>query len=198
MALNKRERSILWLTIGVFCAFVLWQWGIGPLYADYVETSGILDTERKTFEDNKKTLSRGKETEKQYKAIEAQFPKQEEGKRADHAFIEDVIGQVEAVLGARPKDIQPVVRDKMKDVPGYDFLTFSMRVTGELTKLSQLLKSFDQKGFLIQTLTLLQPDIDNPQIQLDITLARIVKQEEEKKTNRRRPGSLSLGKEKGA
>jgi hypothetical protein len=196
MALNKRERGILWLTIGVFCAFILWQWGIGPLYADYAETSELLETQRKTFEDNRKTLGRAKDTERQYKAIEAQFPKQEEGKRADHGFIEDVISQVEGVLGARPKDIQPVAREKMKDVPGYDFLTFSMRVTGELDKLSQLLKSFDQKGFLIQTLVLLHPDLDNPQITLDITLARIVKQEEEKKGTRRRPGSLSLGRER--
>ena len=49
-----------------------------------------------------------------------------------------------------------------------------------MSGLSQLLKGFDQKGFLITQLSISQKGgIDNPELDMDLQLSRIVKIDEE-------------------
>ena len=75
---------------------------------------------------------------------------------------------------------RPDKPEEIKDVNGYEFLVLSFGTTGELPGIATLLKSFDAKGFLVKSITRAQNrGVDNPELKLDMTLARIVKLEEE-------------------
>jgi hypothetical protein len=191
MVLSKRELRILWITIAVGGGTLLWAYGIVPLYDRYKTVSEELTKEEQTFVKNKDKLNRATKIQADYQRIEAQFPKDVPGKRPDHAFSEDVDAAAEAILPGEKRTIEPVQTEEIKDVTGYEFLTLAMGITGELDKIAQLLKGFDQKGFLIKSISLYHTKgVTNPELKLDITLARIVKveQEEDKGPGRRRPG----------
>ncbi|MCX7018704.1 MAG: hypothetical protein WCK47_09340 [bacterium] len=194
MALNSREKKILCLALSIAGAGLIWWLGIGPLYDEYVRLQGQLEIEAKKYRDNREILKTAHKIEDDYRRIEAQFPKDEPGKTPDHAFSEDVVYAVQNILKDRPFTPGTVVPEDMKDVTGYELLTFPVRVTGELQDIATLLKGFDQKGFLIRNITLAHSrGVDNPDLLLEMTLARVVKKEEQTdSTGPRRPGSRRM------
>jgi|GEM_PF-2107072 hypothetical protein len=195
MTLTNREKYILFATIAIAVGTVLYLQGIEPLYTTYLERQALLEKEQTQFKNNVQLLQEAKAIEEGYRRIEAQFPKEEPGKDPEHSFSEDVDAAAEAILPGERRVIEPVQHEEIKDVTGYEFLTLAMSITGDLPKIAQLLKGFDQKGFLIKSIVLTHSrGVDNPELQLQITLARIVKVEEQPETvGPRRPGSRRLG-----
>jgi hypothetical protein len=196
MALSNREQKILYITVALVGAVVLW-WGVAPIWDSYTELRADLEAEKRTFDNNKAVLQRTEQIEEEFRRVEAQFPDVEEGRSPDFAFSEDVAAAVESILpGERRPVIQPVQSEAIKNVTDYEFLNLTMTVTGEYEKLAQLLKGFDQKGFLIKSITLDHSNPDKPELSLDITLARIVKLEEETEEGGgrigRRPGGRRI------
>jgi hypothetical protein len=194
MALSKREMKILWLTVAVAGTYVLYTWGIAPLYDSYITTRDELEMEEAKYQSNVDKLARADSIEEDYRRIEATFPKEDPEKDPRHSFSEDVDAAAAAILPDARKEIKPVNEDDIKGVDGYELLTLEMTIVGELPKLATLLKGFDQKGFLIKSIRITHfKGVDNKDLKLDITLARIVKvEEEEEQSGRRRPGSRRL------
>lgn len=179
MKLNKRELRILYTTVTVAMAFVGYQYVFDPIYTQYTTQSNDVEKEYKTYVANRAVIAKTDQIEEQFKRIEAQFPKEEQGKTPEAAFSEAVEAASTGIIGQRPSSIEPPTSEDIKDVEGYHFLNLNMRVIGELSKIATLLKGFDQKGFLIKNITLYHskgPDV--PELIADITLARIVKNEE--------------------
>lgn len=176
MALSKRETKIVYVTLAVVLAAVLWTLGIGPLYDRYAEQQTLLDSEKQTYDKNKKLLSDGPRIQQEYKRVEAQFPKDNPEKRPDDSFPEEVMAAAQAILPGRQPAPGSAEREEIKGVPNYEFLTFPIKTSGELQNIATLLKGFDQKGFLVKSLVVQHSKgIDNPELNLDLTLARLVK-----------------------
>jgi hypothetical protein len=195
MTLNKRETRILWVTISMIGGLLLWTQGVGPLYDKYVQLQDSLAKEQKKYQDNVKILSTADKIEADYKRIEAQFPKEVEGKSPEHQFSEDVVAAAAQILPDKVPSVDIVQHEAIKEINDYEFLTFAAAITGELDKISQLLKGFDQKGFLIKMIKLAHTrGPDSPELKLEITLARIVKiAEDEFVGGPRRPGTVKFG-----
>lgn len=195
MALSKRERNILYLTAAVIVGTVIYLEAIEPLYTAYLQRQNELESEQSLFQKNVQLLQQAKSIEEGYRRIEAQFPKEEPGKDPEHSFSEDVDATAEALLPGERRVIEPVQHEEIKGVTEYEFLTLAMNITGELPKIAQLLKGFDQKGFLIKSIVLTHSrGVDSPELQLQITLARIVKVDQPPEpTTSRRSGSRRLG-----
>ena len=193
MALKPREVAILWTTVAVMVLAVLWYVGIEPIYTNYTDTQELLEKEEKKFADNRDILKERPKIEKEFERIKAAIPRDATDERsAKDAFSEDVNQLATTILGARPGvgivDVQP-----MKEVPGFSFLAFPIRATGNLESISKLLKAFDQRGYLIRRVTINQRDIDSPDLNLDLELARIVQIEEEKAEGGRSPFGFGRG-----
>ncbi|MGB9692600.1 MAG: hypothetical protein ACPL7D_10575 [Candidatus Sumerlaeaceae bacterium] len=195
MALSKREQKILYITVALASGAVLYLLGLEPLYKAYMDRQEELDKELGAFQKNVQLLQQAKSIEEGYRRIEAQFPKEEPGKDPEHSFSEDVDAAAEAILPGERRVIEPVQHEEIKGVTEYEFLTLAMNITGELPKIAQLLKGFDQKGFLIKSIVLTHSKgVDSPELQCQLTLARIVKVEEQpEKLGPRRPGARRLG-----
>lgn len=196
MALSKRELRILWVTVAVAGSVLLWTQGISPAWQYYTDMQDKVEKEQKKYDSNKNILKTEKKIEADYRRIEAQFPKEDPARSPEHQFSEDVMAAAAEILPGRIPVIDQIVQhEEIKGVTQYEFLTFAIRITGELDKLSELLKGFDQKGFLIKSIVLMQSKgIDNPELDLSITLARIVKIEQDEQTvGPRRPGTVKIG-----
>lgn len=185
MTLKPRELAILWTTVAVMVLAVLWVVGIEPIYTNYVETQDLLKQEEKKFQDNRDILRGARKIEQEFERIKAAIPRDATDERsAQDAFSEDVNQLATTILGSRP-GLGIVAVQPMKEVPGFSFLTFPIRATGTLESIARLLKAFDQRGYLIRRVTINQRDIDSPDLNLDLELARIVQIEEEKSEARR-------------
>jgi len=195
MALSSREKKIVYLTGAIVLGTLIYLEGIEPLYTAYQERQEVLEKERSTYQKNVELLGQAKTIEEGYRRIEAQFPKEDPEKDPEHSFSEDVDAAAEAILPGERRVIEPVQHEEIKGVSEYEFLTLAMNITGELPKIAQLLKGFDQKGFLIKSILLTHSKgVDSPELQCQVTLARIVKVEEPTETvGPRRPGARRIG-----
>lgn len=180
MPISSRERKIVWLTLLIVGAVALWL-GVSPIIDSYVQLKEELGTEKQKYESNRAILMRTKQIEQDFRRVEAQFPDVEPGRSPDFAFSEDVAAAADAILPDQTKKptIDPVKPEPIKSVSDYEFLNLTMRASGEYEKLTQLLKGFDQKGFLVKAITLDHSNPDRPELSLDLMLARIVKLEAE-------------------
>lgn len=199
MALNKREQRILYLTVFIVVGIVLWMQGIDPILSNWSANQEVLETERKNYEANVQTLNTAREIEEGFKKIEATFPADDDPEKdPEQTFSEEIVADAQNILPGKVPAPGSPQREEIKGVEGYEFLTFSVGVTGEFENIAQLLKGFDQKGYLIKEMTLQHSKgIDDPELRLELTMARIVKVEEEeepaggRKTNFVRPGGAS-------
>ena len=185
MTLKPRERAILWTTVVVMVLSALWVVGIQPIYASYSETQELLEKEEKKYLENQEILRGARKIEQEFERIKAAIPRDATDERsAQDAFSEDVNQLATTILGSRPGlgivDVKP-----MKEVQGFSFLTFPISATGTLDSIARLLKAFDQRGYLIRRVSIRQRDIDSPNLNLELELARIVQIEEEKSEGRR-------------
>ncbi len=199
MALTSRELKIIWLTGGVIAATVLWQAGIAPLWDQYTTRQAILETERAKYMKNVETLNERDKIEVGFAKIEASFPKDDPERAPEDAFSEDVMYAAQNILPGRMPQPGRVEHEKIEGVPGYEFLTFPITSVGELENIALLLKGFDQKGFLIKNLVVTHSrSIDDPELRVEVTLARIVKiPEDEGGPLRARPLGLRTGSRGG-
>lgn len=188
MALSKRETKILYLTVAIALVAVLWYQGIAPIYDDYLSQQQQLEAEIAKFKDNSRTMADADKIKSEYERIKAQFPKDVAGKKPEESFSEEVMNAAQTILPGRTPQADLVDRVKIAEVDDYEFLTFSIKSIGELQNIAQLLKGFDQKGFLIQKIVLQhQRGVDDPNLSLELTLARIVKVEAQDETGIGRP-----------
>ena len=192
MALHARELRFAYATGAAAVAALLWFYGVKPIVERYTELSANLETEESKFKANRDILSRTSKIEEAYRRVEATFPAQDD-RNPDDAFAEDVDAAAKEILPDKRRTVEPAKTEEIKGVTGYEFLTLNMGITGDLDSLAQLLKGFDQKGFLIKSLSIQHNrGIDDKELKLDVSLARIVKTEEETDTVRK-PGSLLGG-----
>jgi hypothetical protein len=195
MALSKREQRILYLTVAIVVGTLLYLQGIDPILTNWSTNQDVLEGEKKKYEDNVQTLNTAKQIEEGFKKIEATFPEDDPDREPEQAFSEEIIADAQSILpGKVPAPGNPT-REEIKGVEGYEFLTFAINVEGELENVAQLLKGFDQKGYLIKEMKLSHAkNPDDPNLRLALTMARIVKVEEEEEkrkpsTNFVRPGA---------
>lgn len=195
MALSKRDTNIIYIMMGLLMAYVLWTFGFAPIWERYTGLNDELAAQQETFEKNQQTLAEAAEIEEGYKRVEAQFPPDVPDRYPADVFSEEVTALVTQIVGKQP-DVRPTSEEEIKGVQGYQMLTFPIAVKGELKNISNLLKAFDQKGYLVRNATVTrESNLDKNDLTLEVTLARIVKipDEDDEPVGPARPGSIRLG-----
>lgn len=193
MALSKRDQRTMSITVGLLLAFVVWSFGIEPVWMSYKELTENLESERTKFVENQEMLAEGKSIDEGYTRVEAQFPKDDPERDPSEVFNEEVVDLVEKTLGVIPQYSPPSTAE-IKGATGYEFLILPLTVKAKLGKVSDLLQEFDRKGYLIQTATISRDnDLDKDELTIELNLGRIVRIADEEETGPARPGSLRLG-----
>lgn len=180
MAISKRDTRILYVIMFGVLAYILWLFGIQPVYQNYADLNSDLERQQAQFEKNRKTLGEARKIEEGYKRVEAQFPADVPDKDPADVFSEEVNDLVNNVVHKVP-EIRPAVSEPIKGAKGYEMLSFPIALRDvELRPVVDLLKAFDDRGYLVLSATISRPaNLDKPNLDMvEITLARIVKPEE--------------------
>jgi hypothetical protein len=195
MAMSKRDTQIAYWTLGLIGIYVLYALGVKPILDQWVQLKEDVQQESDQYDKNQALLARAKSIEAGYKRVEAQFPPDVPDKDPADLFSEEVNSIVTTLLGRTP-DIQPPDQQDIKGAKGYQMLSLSIRVKGELEPLAKLFMSFDQKGYLVQALSAQRDaNLDKKDITAELTLSRIVKppsEDELPAAGPRRPGGIRL------
>lgn len=194
MALSKRDQRTLSITVGIVMVFVVWSFGIEPVWESYNDLNDKLESERKKWTENQKTLSAGQSIDEDYARVEAQFPKDDPERDPSEVFNEEVVELVEKTVGTIP-DYSPPSTAEIKGATGYEFLMLPLTLRQvQLPKVADLLTEFEKRGFLIQTASITRDsDLDKDNLSLELNLGRIVKIADEEGPALGRPGALRLG-----
>ncbi len=179
MAISKRDSTIAYAMGALLVAYLLWLFGIQPVYDQYTELNDELGTQQQQFAKNQATLGEAKKIEQGYKRVEAQFPPDVPDKDPADVFIEEVAALVTQTIGKQPI-VSPTNNEQIKGAKGYEMLSFPITIKDtELKPVADLLKAFDQRGYLVLNCTITRNgNLDKTDLQVEITLARIVKPEE--------------------
>lgn len=191
--ISKRDQRIVYVMAAGIMAYLLWIFGIQPVYQQYVDLNTDLEKQEVQFTKNQKTLSDARKIEEGYKAVEAQFPPDVPDKDPSDVFSEEVTALVAQVVGKQP-EIRPTTSEPIKGAKGYEMLSFPIMIRdAELKSLAELLKAFDQRGYLVLSCTINRnANLDKTDLQVEITLARIIKPEEPEPVAPIKPG-LHIG-----
>lgn len=195
-SLSKKDQKILTIMLVLGFGYVLWTFGAEPVFNDYTELSESLTQEEEQYRKNVETLQAADKIELEYKRVEAQFPQDDPERDPSEVFNEDVVKLSEKVLGGLPTKFDPPTPNEIKGVPGYELLIMKLEVNGNLAKIAELLKSFDEKGYLIQQVELNRDnDLTKDSLMVRLTLGRIVKIDTgDEPSGPAAPGSLKLAK----
>lgn len=195
MALNKRDQRTLTITLTLVLGFVVWSFGIEPVWQSYEELDTTLVSENDKYVQNQQTLAEAASIDEGYARVEAQFPQDDPERDASEVFSEEVVDLVADTVGTVPQYSPPATAE-IKGATGYEFLIMNLTVKSPLPKVAALLQEFDTKGFLIQTSTITRDsDLDKDELTVQLNLGRIVKiAEEEPDDTAPQPGSLRLNR----
>ncbi len=193
MALSKRDQRTLSITVMLVMAFVVWSFGIEPVWNNYKELNNTLEREQAKYKENQQTLAEAKAINEGYARVEAQFPQDDPERDASEVFNEEVVDLVQETIDAYPT-YNPPTTAEIKGASGYEFLILPLTVKTTLGKVAALLSEFDKRGYLIQSATISRDsDLDKDELEVELNLGRIVKIAEEEEEAAPRPGSLKLG-----
>ncbi len=195
MALNKRDQRTLTITLTLLLGYVIWSFGVEPVWQSYQELDETLIREQNKYVQNQETLAEAASIDEGYARVEAQFPKDDPEREASEVFNEEVVDLVFETVGTLPQYSPPATAE-IKGATGYEFLILPLTVKSTLTKVAALLHEFDSKGFLIQTATITRDsDLNKNDLTVDLNLGRIVKiAAEDSEDAAPQPGSLRLGR----
>jgi hypothetical protein len=197
MALSKRDQKTMTITLTLVLGFVIWSFGIEPVYSSYQDLNDRLEKEKAKYVQNQQTLAEAKSIDEGYARVEAQFPKEDPDRDPSEVFNEEVVNLVEAQVGGIPAYSPPTTAE-IKGATGYEFLILPLTIKTTLAKTANLLQEFDRKGYLIQTAKISrESDLSKEDLTVELNLGRIVKIAEEPAESAlgtMRPGSLKLHK----
>ena len=183
MKISERDSKILIVIAVLLIGAASWKFIIQPVVTRYNDLNGSLESEIETHNKNVSILERRQEIELSYRRVEATFPADDANRGPYYAFQEDVESAIDELFPGQQKKVDlPLEEPINKSISEYTKLYLAARTSGDFSKITQLLKGFDQKGFLITELSIRQArGIDDPEMTLDLRLDRILKVESDSK-----------------
>ena len=174
MRLSKREKllggAILLLLIGLLVT----RHGVFPIYGEISTRIGELQQARDTYEKYVKKMQQSDRIVARYYDIvgKERSSEAEAGKDPQKEFSEFVSDLCRKLGFAYPR-IDPSKIEEIEGVDDYSFITMPVHTKGDLKSVSKLLKGFDREAILVRELDL-RSRLDHPEIDLTITVARLV------------------------
>lgn len=191
MTLKPREKAILSVTIALAVIGLVWFVAVGPLYDEWELSRTNLGTAQKEYDDNVKMLKDRPRIEREYDRIRQTIPTESmDENTAEFAFTENVTDLSTRIMGGKKPQMRKVEQDfePFKAIKTGNFVLLNLPVStkGNLESIAQLLKAFDREGYLLRKVTVVKPDIDATEFNLDLIVSRVVSIQQDTTRRRRR------------
>lgn len=191
--MTKRERMLGGFILAILVGWLIIQFGILNVLETVKSRKKALKIVHETYDAYVKKLEMAPHIKKRYGDVVGDKGEELPGSSYDaekefSEFVADLCKQ----LGFRYPRIQPPEKEEIEGVEDYEFITLTVDAKGNLSNVSKLLKGFEQQAVLIRDLSL-GSTLDRPDIDVSITVARLVKSEPEEEKNK---GVINRGGEK--
>ena len=174
--MNKREKILGLIVLVLVSGLLLYKVGITRVYQMGVSfgNTGDLEKLRAIYKRSKKFLEKEEKIRKDYEDVIGKdtTPSADSAKDPQKVFSEFVADLCRRLGFAYPR-IDPPKYEPIENVDDYSFVTLDVHTNGNMESLSKLLKGFDHEAVLIRELDL-RSIMDNPKIDVTITVARMV------------------------
>lgn len=182
MALSKREKILASLVVGVFAMWLVVQYGVLRIYGALSMRAETLTTTRKTFTEYDKKMKKGVGIRQRYEEIAGRYASVDTEKKSDpRKDFSEFVANLCRRLGFNYPNIEPPKIEPIEEVDDYSFITLAVHTRGDREKVAKLLKGFDAEAVLIRQLDI-RARLDNPVLDVTLTVARMVKMKPAKKT----------------
>ena len=173
MALNKRERVMMILTIIALVGALLYSFGVGDFIDSLSKQKEDLEAAEKQFVENMETLEKGTQIKRRYQALEDKMPSSQDGKRTDMIFTEEIHSLCRG-LGIRMPQLDPAEYEEIEGIEEHEFITVRLRTEGDLDTIVKLLKAFEGRGLMFREVNL-TGSRDQDLVRARVVLARTAK-----------------------
>jgi len=186
---NKREKILGLIILILATGLLLYKVGFTRVYEMSLSFSNTndLDKLRAIHQRSQKFLKKEDQIRKDYEDIIGKdtTPSPDSGKDPQKQFSEFVADLCRR-LGFNYPRIDPPKIEPIQNVDDYSFVTLDVHTNGNMESLSKLLKGFDREAVLIRELDL-RSVLDNPKINVTITVARMVQVQTPQKGKKKSP-----------
>ena len=153
-------------------------------------TSGDLDSSRTTFQEFHRLLEDGPEIRERFERVAARFPERHPNRTPRATFTDELTALLKEKGWPNPT-LSPAREIEIDDVDDFYYIDLDVQVAGPFAKMINLLITFQQTGLLIKSFDFqiqrIDLDRDRDMVQMDVTVSRLAKwDEDEKPSNSRR------------
>lgn len=187
--MNKREKILGSISLLLVLGLVLYQFGFSQIYDKISFDSSDLNNLKQTYDKYQGYMKKENQIQTKYEEIvgKDKNPQENTGIDPQKEFSEFVSDLCRRLDFAYPR-IDPPSVIPIDNVNDYVFVTLNINTKGDVKRISKLLKGFDREAVLIRELTL-RSKLDSPELDLNITVARMIQveqpiQEKEKSSSR--------------
>ncbi|GAB4316842.1 MAG: hypothetical protein Kow0059_09590 [Candidatus Sumerlaeia bacterium] len=153
MAINKREKRLLIVTIGLLGGWLVYSLGAQDLIDQFTAVNSSLKTARKEYEEKCQAIIASQDLIEEYRVIGDIFIRRRgQYDRPESIFSED-IANICRQMGFFTPNIEPARREPIEGVNDYEFLTMNVTLKGQHEPIAKVMKAFTQRNFIIRNLT---------------------------------------------
>ena len=185
--MNKREKILGGISLLLVIGLIFYKFGFSRVYEKLSFDSSDLNSLKQTHEKYQEYMKKEAQIRRKYNEIvgKDKNPGENTGKDPQKEFSEFVSELCKRLDFKYPR-IDPPKIVSIDNVDDYAFVTLDIHTNGDIKSISKLLKGFDREAVLIRELTVLSR-LDNPVLDLTITVARMVQVEAPAKEKDKRP-----------
>ncbi|MBN1903343.1 hypothetical protein JW926_18640 [Candidatus Sumerlaeota bacterium] len=192
--MNKREKILGAASLLLVLGLIFYQFGFSEIYDKISFDSSGLGNLKDTYEKYQGYMKKERQIRTKYYEIVGREtnPGEKKGIDPQKEFSEFVSELCRRLDFAYPR-IDPPSLVPIANVDDYAFVTLNIHTNGDTKRISKLLKGFDREAVLIRELTL-RSKLDSPELDLTITVARMIPVEAPKQDKGKTSSKESSGK----
>ncbi len=174
MNFSKREKLLGGAIITILGGWLFGNYVVYNAWQAVTSRSQKLATVKETYEENVSRLKKGAAIRSEYAELvgnqgQTSPDVQKDPQKEFSEFISDLCRR----LGFTYPRIEPPKTEPIQGVDDYSFITLTVSTQGTRESVANMMKGFDKEAVLIRDLTL-RTFLDSPQMDVSITVARLV------------------------
>jgi hypothetical protein len=191
---NKREKILGGSSLLLLLGLVFYQFGFSQVYERISFDSSGMNNLKETYQKYQGYMKKEAQIRKKYHEIvgKDKNPGENTGKDPQKEFSE-FVSDICRRLDFKYPRIDPPAIAPIDNVDDYAFVTLAVHTSGDIQGIAKLLKGFDREAVLIRELTI-RSRLDSPELDLTITVARMIQVEAPKQEKGKTPLKESAGK----
>lgn len=173
MSVNKREKTLLIVTLTLVSIWLVYSLWAQDIIDQYTSVSSSLDKAQQDYAEAADTIVNSLDLIKEYQEMVQFFPEKIGNQRPEAVFSEE-IARLCREMGFYTPNLSPAKREPIENVVDFEFVTLIVKLSGDWSVIAKTLKAFQQRSFIVKTIRV-QNKRNSLEVDTEIEVARLVK-----------------------